>query len=134
MAADPAEEGTRRYIFMFRFWLKGVRKYLAFTCVALVATAGVSRAEDKDGDLRRQLDEQAKQIQELKQMIQNGGIRPAAADTPKIDDAAVKKIVESYLKDNPGAGMPPSVQTGYAFAAASRPITISTRPKTPSTT
>jgi hypothetical protein len=99
---------------MFRFWLKGVRKYLAITCVTLLATAGVSRAEDKDADLRRQLAEQAKQIQELKQMIQNGGVQPAAADTPKLDDAAVKKIVESYLKDNPGAGMPPSVQTGYS--------------------
>jgi hypothetical protein len=114
MAADAAEEGTRRYFFMFRFWLKGVRKYLAITCVTLLAMAGVSRAEDKDADLRRQLAEQAKQIQELKQMIQNGGVQSAAADTPKLDDAAVKKIVESYLKDNPGAGMPPSVQTGYS--------------------
>jgi phosphate-selective porin OprO/OprP len=84
---------------MVRLRLKGVRKYLAIACVMLVATAGVSRAGDNDADLRRQLDEQAKQIQELKQMIQNAGIQPAAADAPKFDDSAVKKIVADYLKD-----------------------------------
>jgi hypothetical protein len=96
------------------FWLTRFRKYLAITCVTLLATAGASRAADDEADLRRQLDEQAKQIQELRKMIQNGGVQPAAADTPKLDDAAVKKIVESYLKENPGAGMPPGVQTGYS--------------------
>jgi hypothetical protein len=40
-----------------------------------------------------------------------GGDNPAA----KMDDAAVKKIVGDYLKDNPGAGMPPSVQTFYKW-------------------
>ena len=47
-------------------------------------------------------------------MMSSGGVQPAAADAPKLDDAAVKKIVSDYLKDNPGAGMPPSVQTGYS--------------------
>jgi hypothetical protein len=80
----------------------------------LVATAGVSRAGDSEADLRRQLEEQGRQIQELKRMMSSGGVQPAGADAPKLDDAAVKKIVSDYLKENPGAGMPPSVQTGYS--------------------
>jgi hypothetical protein len=102
------------YVTMFRLLLKGVHRYLAVACATLIATAGIGRAGDNEADLRKQLNEQAKQIQELKQMIQGGTIKPAAADAPKLDDAAVKKIVESYLKENPGAGMPPSVQTGYS--------------------
>ena len=44
-----------------------------------------------------------------------------------VDPDAVKKIVADYLKDNPGAGMPPSVQTGYStttgFVIRKRTIT-----------
>src|SRR5262249_21602522 len=84
--------------------------------------AGVSRAGDNDADLRALIQEQGKQIEALKQQLQtvSSGVKPAAeaADpaAPKLDDQAVKKIVADYLKENPGAGMPPGVQTGYSTA------------------
>jgi hypothetical protein len=100
--------------------LRDVRKYLVFPCAALLATAGVSRADD--AELKARLEAQERQIQELKAMIQSGAIRPAAdADggsggdkKPPMDDKAVQKIVESYLKDHPGSGMPSGVQTQYS--------------------
>jgi hypothetical protein len=100
---------------MGRFWLNGTRRYLAWTCAALVATAGVSRAGDSEAELRAKLEEQGRQIQELKKMVEQG-VRPAAdgKESGTIDEGAVKKIVEGYLKDNPGAGMPNGVQTGYS--------------------
>ncbi|MFL5244788.1 MAG: hypothetical protein ACJ8FY_22025 [Gemmataceae bacterium] len=100
---------------MVQFWLKGMRRYLAWTCAVLVATAGVSRAGDSEAELRAKIEEQGRQIQELKkQMEQN--LRPAAdsKDAGNLNEGAVKKIVEGYLQDNPGAGMPASVQTGYS--------------------
>jgi hypothetical protein len=40
--------------------------------------------------------------------------KPAADPAaPGLDEGAVKKIVADYLHENPGAGMPASVQTGY---------------------
>jgi hypothetical protein len=49
-------------------------------------------------------------------MIRGGGVRPAADADPAapkpLDEAAVKKILADYLRDNPGAGMPSGVQTG----------------------
>jgi hypothetical protein len=79
-------------------------------------------------DLRALIEKQNKQIQELQRRLDNmqqqqpapaPGAAPAGSSAPadpaKVDDAAVKKIVADYLKDNPGAGMPPSVQTGYTW-------------------
>jgi hypothetical protein len=105
---------------MARYWLASWRNRLAVTCAFVLATAGVSRAGDNDAELRALIQEQGKQIDALKQQLQtvSSGVKPAAeaADpaAPKLDDQAVKKIVADYLKDNPGAGMPPSVQTGYS--------------------
>lgn len=42
--------------------------------------------------------------------------RPGAGKEPAgrpLDEAGVKKAIADYLKANPGAGMPPSVQTGF---------------------
>src|SRR5215510_8483384 len=107
---------TRRYASMARYWLASWRKRLAVTCAFVLATAGVSRAGDNDAELRALIEAQGKQIEALKQQLQT--VKPAAegADpaAPKLDDEAVKKIVADFLKDNPGAGMPPSVQTGYS--------------------
>jgi hypothetical protein len=112
---------------MVRFWVKGLHRHLAWTAAVLVASAGASRAGDSEADLKAKVEEQGRQIELLKQQIQ-GGIRPAADTKPadaKLDDTAVKKIVADYLKDNPGSGMPASVQTGYApttgFAIRSAP-------------
>lgn len=100
---------------MGRFWLSGLRKHVLCSCAALLAVAGVSRA-DETADLKAQLAAQQKQIEELRKLIEQGGVRPAAATepaAPKVDDKEVQKIVEGYLKEHPGAGMPPSVQTGF---------------------
>jgi len=111
---------------MFHDWWKGWRKYLAGSCAALLVGAGVSRADDKDADLRALIESQGRQIQELKEKL-NEQKAQEVADKKKdeIDKDAVKKIVASYLKDNPGAGMPSGVQTGYklgqGFSIASTP-------------
>jgi hypothetical protein len=104
---------------MVRHWLKPLRQYLLWCCAALLATAGATRAGDDTAELRALLQEQQKQIEELKKQIQSGGVRPAAdKDGDKlptvIEEDSIRKIVAAYLKDNPGAGMPPSVQTGYS--------------------
>jgi hypothetical protein len=91
----------------------------------------------------RQIEEQARQIDELRRRLDALGGTPAAkrvaataddkagadpADSKDGKDGkdskagstlgapdpdAVKKVVADYLKQNPGAGMPPSVQTGF---------------------
>src|SRR6516165_3804866 len=101
---------------MARYWLASWRKRLACSCAMFLAAAGVSRAGDNDAELRALIEAQGKQIEALKKQLQT--VKPAAetADpaAPKLDDEAVKKIVADFLKDNPGAGMPPGVQTGYS--------------------
>ncbi len=56
------------------------------------------------------------------------------APQPRTDDSGVKKIIDDYLKENPGAGMPPSVQTGFnagqGFFIKSAPIRRMCRGKT----
>jgi hypothetical protein len=67
-------------------------------------------------ELRALLEKQQQQIEALKQQLDGRSVTPAAAGdpaAPKLDEAAVKKIVADYLSDNPGAGMPSGVQTGY---------------------
>jgi hypothetical protein len=94
---------------------------LAGTGVVFLSSAGASLADDSTEELRRLIQEQGKQIQELKQQLEVTRIQTASqteavqsgTDKAKIDDAAVKKIVSEYLKENPGAGMPPSVRSGY---------------------
>jgi hypothetical protein len=105
---------------MLRNWLKDLRKYTLFSCAALLAATGVTRA-DETAELKARLEAQEREIQQLKALIQGGAIRPAAADSDKkddkkLDDKAVEKIVDTYLKEHPGAGMPSGVQTGYSTA------------------
>jgi hypothetical protein len=65
--------------------------------------------------LRARLATQKQRLSDLEAQIRAGAVQPADAAEPKpLDDAAVKKIVEGYLKDNPGAGVPAGVQTGFA--------------------
>ena len=83
----------------------------------------------------QRLEEQGRQLEALKKQVDGGaetpvtleeaaGAAPKAAGAP-VGEAAVKKIIGEYLRDNPGAGMPPSVQTGYelgkGFAIRSAP-------------
>ncbi len=67
---------------------------------------------------RRQLQELNAELGRVEEQRRRQAARPATdppkkSDTPAPDPEAVKKIVGDYLKDNPGAGVPPSVQTGF---------------------
>jgi hypothetical protein len=81
--------------------------------------ARTARADDGATDLRTVIEQQAKELEELKRQLDaklaareaQGSTDPAQ---PAMDENAVKRIVSDYLKENPGAGMPPSVQTGYS--------------------
>jgi hypothetical protein len=105
--------------------LAWLRLSLAWAGVLYLTQAGTSYAGDTNEDLKALLERQGRQIQELQHQLDSlnkvtpaGGsdaATPAAgADAAKrLDDSAVKRIVEDYLKDKPGAGMPSGVQTGY---------------------
>ena len=100
-------------------WLKRTRSLSLGACAALLVAAGASRAGDNDGELRALVEQQNKQIQALKEKLDALATAPVARTNTAepaaaVDPDAVKKIVADYLKDNPGAGMPPSVQTGYS--------------------
>src|SRR5260370_1626705 len=84
------------------------------------ATAQRGWAQEKT-DLRSVIEQQSKQIAELTKQIDARLAAPQQAEAKDpaaeaLDPNAVKKIVADYLKENPGAGMPPSVQTGYSPA------------------
>ena len=100
-------------------WLKGLRRHCLFATASLLATAGVSRADEREQELRALIEQQGKQIQELRRQLEaiptSPRITPAVSEggAAAVDEASVRRIVGDYLKENPGAGMPPSVQTGY---------------------
>jgi hypothetical protein len=75
------------------------------------------KARDSKAELRALIEAQGQEIEALRQRIQQVQAAPAGAPAKPADgglDAdAVKKIIAQYLQDNPGAGMPPSVQTGF---------------------
>ncbi len=83
---------------MIRDWLRNLRKHLLYTTAVLLAVAGSARAQNPD-DLKGRLEAQEREIQELKTMIRAGAIQPAAAADAKLDDAAVKKLVDGYMAD-----------------------------------
>jgi hypothetical protein len=107
-----------------------LRRYALGTCLAVTLGTGLARAGEEAADLRNLAEQQQQQIEELRQRIAaREAARAAEAaeaaddkDAPKdagrvvIDPASVNKIIADYLKDNPGAGMPPGVQTGYSTA------------------
>lgn len=81
----------------------------------LLAGGNHVRAQDADADLRQRLQKQQQQLQELQRQISALRSAPAAVPAGQPDNEAVKNIVSDYLKDNPGAGMPAGVQTGYSY-------------------
>jgi hypothetical protein len=107
---------------MLRDWLSGIRKNLALACAGLVIVAGASRADDgvdpkvkEMADLKAQMAAQAKLISDLKAKVEAAPVAQVNHQVceTKIDDAAIKKVIGDYLKENPGAGMPNGVQTGW---------------------
>ena len=96
---------------------KSVR-WLAVIALACAWVVQV-RADDDEANLRRMIEEQQRQIEGLKQQIdqrvanQEASKQSTDPSLPLLDGDAVKKIVADYLRDNPGAGMPSGVQTGF---------------------
>ncbi len=99
---------------------------LVGSLVALTLAPNVSRAGDNDtAELKKLLEAQARQIEALNQQIDAASSAAAggAKNNPNlyspqkviIDDASIRKIVAEYLQENPGVGMPPSVQVGYGL-------------------
>ncbi len=91
---------------MFRQWFQRWPCYALGVCGAVLINAAASRAGDNDAELRALIEQQQKQIQELKQRLdavaspaagQNGAADPAK---PNVDESAVKKIVSDYLKES----------------------------------
>jgi hypothetical protein len=112
---------------MFRTRSTGLGAILLGVATAFLANAGPARAGDSEAELRalieqqnRQIQEQNRQLEMLKQRLDSMSSQTTATADAKADDKkaapdpeAVKKIVGDYLKDNPGAGVPPGVQTGF---------------------
>jgi hypothetical protein len=103
---------------MRRHWLKKLRPLALGVCAALLLNAGVSRAGENETELRSLVEQQNRQIQELKQRLDAMAQNPAARKevdpaAPAIDENAVKKIVADYLKDNPAAAAKPGISAGY---------------------
>jgi hypothetical protein len=93
-------------------------RLLLAACAALVLFVPTARA-DEAAELRALVDKLSHRVEELEHQLDE--VQPTAGESadglPKgrlvIDDTALKKIVADYLQENPGAGMPPGVQTGY---------------------
>lgn len=100
---------------------------VAGACLVIGLQAGRARAADKDdADLKALIQAQQQQIQQLKAQMDALNAKQAAqpragaaapAGGAALTDDSVKKLIADYLKDHPGAGMPPSVQTAYDPAA-----------------
>lgn len=118
---------------------------MATAAVLLVGTATLPAAEP-DGDLRtlielqrQQLEAQKRQLEEQSKLLEEQGRKlddlkkridttptaahgeeedgPAPAAPPEgLGEEAVRKLIADFLQENPGAGMPPGVQTGYTVA------------------
>jgi Ca-activated chloride channel family protein len=52
-------------------------------------------------------------LNEEEEEVPSAGTTATGAGTVTVDDASVKKVVQDYMRNNPGAGKPPSAQTGY---------------------
>lgn len=99
---------------MGRAPLAALRSCVVGTSAALLLCA-FSRADEVE-DLRQQVLRLSRRVQDLEQQLEETqpvADEPAAKAGSDVDTKAVKKIIADYLKDNPGAGMPPGVQTGY---------------------
>ncbi len=93
----------------------------ALFLVVAACSLRVARGQDKNAELRSLIEQQAKKIAELKLAIdaklgqQAETATPTDPAKPALNEDSVKKIVAEYLRENPGAGMPPGVQSGYSL-------------------
>ncbi|MBY0523933.1 MAG: hypothetical protein K2R98_11075 [Gemmataceae bacterium] len=121
-------------------------------CMLLLVGTSDGRAGESDAELRALIEQQSKQLELQKQQLElygkqlealqrsvetqsvvpvSGQEGPEGAPQGRtiIDDGAVKRIVADYLQQNPGAGMPPSVQTGYGLGGAGFVIRSTPNPR-----
>ena len=76
-----------------------IRPLLSYA-VLFLALTGIAHAQTPPNDLKARLDAGDRQIQELKAILLQQGIQPAAVNSaapPTLDDTAVKKIVAGYM-------------------------------------
>ncbi len=100
---------------MLRPWRRSLAASFLGAALTLLLNSSMSRGQDPDADLRTLLEKQKQEIQELTRRLDalsQPGIDPAPAKV-EIEEGALRKIVADYLRDNPGAGMPSGVQTGW---------------------
>jgi hypothetical protein len=91
--------------------------------MAVVATAGMSRAADSEAELRAVIEQQHKQIEELKLRLGTPtvpvAVQPAAgkpvASHPVIGEDIVQKIATDYLQSCQAADEQTSEPAGQAF-------------------
>ena len=84
---------------MIRDWLRSAAQVPAVQHRGVAGRHRQRRAEDPPSpeDLKARLDKTERELQELKAMIRAQGIQPAA--DARLDDAAVKKVVDNYMAD-----------------------------------
>ncbi len=110
---------------------------IVLLAAVLLGGAGTARAQESEAaELRRQIERQSRELEELKRRLDNlagpagkDAAAPEGQDEGKAaagdegaaqdgggssNEASIKKTIEDFLKANPGVGMPPSVQTGYS--------------------
>jgi len=89
-------------------WFKGLRRWCTGTCVVLALGGGLARAGDNDADLKQMLEQQSKQIEELRKRLDAAeaakATHPVSAQLAAPSEAAsgtdpIKTIVDSYLKE-----------------------------------
>ncbi len=89
-----------------------VSAFAVFLCALYASVeSDPAGADDKLEDLRALLAREEEHVKALEERL---AARKAAADPTKIPGPTVRQIIADYLGDNPGAGMPSGVQTGYA--------------------
>src|SRR5262249_20964260 len=100
-------------------WRQGKDGLVCALVALLLAVSRPIYGGDPPADLRSVIVQQGKEIEELQKQLDaklaaraGGAADPAQ---PQVDATAVQKIVADYLHENPGAGMPSSVQSGYSL-------------------
>jgi phosphate-selective porin OprO/OprP len=83
--------------------LRRLRRSLIWSFAGLVAAASSAYGQAPQEDLKARLDQQAREIQELKALLQQSGLHQTAAEPNSVDEKSVKKIIDSYMADKAAA-------------------------------
>jgi hypothetical protein len=72
-----------------------------------------SRGAEGEDELRARIEANGREIAALREQVHRQATPPAPAPSVNLGPDAVREIVAGYLQENPGAGLPLGVQTGY---------------------